>query len=303
MVVYASRHAHSSVEKGARLAGFTHVRLVDVDGAFAAKPDSLQDAVCQDIRSGLVPAAVVSALGTTGTTAVDPIASIGEIANRHRAWHHVDAAYAGGAMVCEEFRHHLHGVETAHSFTFNPHKWLATNLDCSVLWVGDRDPLNSAMGIDPPYLQNEASASGQVIDYRNWGISLGRPFRALKLWFVLRGLGAEGLRRIIRLHTQLAGELSQRIDAHPNLRRIAPTPFGLVSFVHTDGHSATRALAEAVNASGRFHVTVSQVDDHPYIRVAIGSIWTTRQHVESLWELIRAGVAPAKSAAEQGHQR
>ena len=287
MVVYASSHAHSSVEKGARLAGIRRVRLLDVDRDFALNPEALARAVSQDLNKGLFPAAVISALGTTGTTAIDPVHRVGDIAAHHQIWHHVDAAYAGSAMICEEFRHHLDGVELVDSYTFNPHKWLATNLDCSVLWVADRRPLIEAMRIEPPYLRNDASDSGQVIDYRNWDISLGRPFRALKLWFVLRAQGAEGLRTLIRRHTHWASCLSERIDDHPRLQRIAPTPFALVSFIHTDGDAATRTLASAINDSGRFFVTVSEIEGRPYIRIAIGSIWTTRQHIDLLWEFIR----------------
>ena len=286
MVVYASSQAHSSVEKGARLAGFGHVRLIDVDDEFALRPQSLVEAVSQDLAGGLSPAAAVSALGTTGTTAVDPVRGVGEVAARCGMWHHVDAAYAGSAMVCEEFRHHLAGVELVDSYTFNPHKWFATNLDCSVLWVADRVPLIDAMSIDPPYLRNEATDSGRVIDYRNWDLSLGRPFRALKLWFVIRALGAEGLRATIRRHTQWARDLSERIDGHLCLRRIAPTPFALVSFVHTAGDAATRALATAVNDTGRYFVTVSEIEGRPYIRVAIGSTLTAQHHVDSFWQFI-----------------
>ena len=286
MVAYFSRQAHSSVEKGARLAGFRNVRLLDVGGDFALLPEALATAVLQDLQAGLTPAVAVSALGTTGTTAVDPLRIVGETARQHRMWHHVDAAYAGSAMVCEEFRHHLDGIELVDSYTFNPHKWLATNMDCSVLWVADRTPLIDAMSIDPPYLRNHASDSGTVIDYRNWDVSLGRPFRALKLWFVLRTAGAEGLRNHIRLNIRWARDLSERIDNHPSLRRIAPTAFALVSFVHSDGDAATRALASAVNDSGRFYVTVSEIDGRAYVRVAIGSTWTTEQDVNSLWQFI-----------------
>ena len=299
MAVYASSHAHSSIEKGARLAGIPRVRRLDVDRDFSVRPEALDKAISQDLEQGLAPAAVISALGTTGTTAVDPVRGIGELAAQHQLWHHVDAAYAGSAMVCEEFRHHLDGVELADSYTFNPHKWLATNIDCSVLWVADRKPLNDAMGIEPPYLRNDASDSGQVIDYRNWDISLGRPFRALKLWFVLRSLGAEGLRSLIRLHTQWASDLSERIDNHPRLRRIAPTPFALVSFIHTGGDASTRALAAAINDSNRFFATVSEIEGHPYIRISIGSTWTMRHHVDSLWELIRESTGAMEEASER----
>lgn len=190
-------------------------------------------------------------------------------------------------------------MELVDSYTFNPHKWLATTIDYSVLWVADRAPLIDAMSIDPPCLRNGASDSGEVIDYRDWDISPGRPFRALKLWFVLRSLGADGLRNHVRLHSRWARELSERIDSHPSLRRIAPTPFALVSFVHCDGDAATRALASAVNDSGRFFVTVSELDGRPYVRVATGSTWTTRRDVDSLWQFIDEWTKIVNNPTEQ----
>ena len=192
MVAYTSSHAHSSIEKGARMAGFGHIRLLETDREFAARPEALAEAVDADRRAGLAPAFVCSAVGTTGTTGVDPVRRMGEIARAEQMWHHVDAAYAGSAMICEEFRHHQDGLELVDSYVFNPHKWLATNLDCSVMWVADRRPLIAALSVLPPYLHNDASESGQVIDYRDWHGPLGRPFRALKLWFraaLLRGGG------------------------------------------------------------------------------------------------------------------
>ena len=185
-----------------------------------------------------------SAVGTTGTTGVDPVRRFGEIARAEQMWHHVDAAYAGSAMICEEFRHHQDGLELVDSYTFNPHKWLATNLDCSVMWVADRRPLIAALSVLPPYLRDEASESGQVIDYRDWHGPLGRPFRALKLWFVLRCFGAQGLREMIRTHVAWARDLTERIDAHPRLATIAPTPFALVCFAHAQGDEATDDLVD-----------------------------------------------------------
>jgi RimJ/RimL family protein N-acetyltransferase len=198
---------------------------------------------------------VCSAVGTTGTTAVDPVRRIGEVARRHGMWHHVDAAYAGSAMICEEFRHHQDGLELVDSYVFNPHKWLFTNFDASVFYVADRTPLIETLSILPPYLQNRATESGAVIDYRDWHVPLGRRFRALKLWFVLRQYGAEGLRHHIRAHVAMARHLEQRILDHPRLETVAPTPFALVSFAHVDGDEATSRIAEAVNASGHSYVT------------------------------------------------
>jgi len=288
MVAYTSSQAHSSLEKGAKLTGFGHIRLLDVDAEFAARPEALTGAIEADRRDGLIPAFLGSNVGTTGTAGVDPLRALGGIARAEQIWHHVDAAYGGSAMICEEFRHHHDGLELVDSYTFNPHKWLATNLECSVMWVADRRPLIDTLSVTPPYLRNPASESGLVIDYRDWHGPLGRPFRALKLWFVLRGFGAEGLRRMIRNHVGWARELAERVDDHPRLERIAPVHFALVSFVHRDGDAATGALAEAINADGRFYVTTSEIDGRRFVRISVGSTWTTADDVEALWDLIEA---------------
>ncbi len=288
MAAYASSQAHSSFEKGARMAGFGRIRLLDTDDGFSLRPDALVEAVVADRQAGWTPAFVCSSVGTTGTTAVDPVRRVGQLAASENIWHHVDAAYAGSAMICEEFRQHQDGLELVDSYTFNPHKWLATNMGCSVLWVADRGPLVDALSVTAPYLQNEASASGGVIDYRDWQIQLGRPFSSLKLWFVLRSFGAEGLRKMIRSHVEWARWIAQMIDDHSNLELIAPVPFGLVPFAHTGGESATDALLAAINADGRFHTTGSQIEGRRYIRISVGSIWTTQAHIKALWELIAA---------------
>ena len=286
MVAYTSNQAHSSLEKGARMTGFGHFRLLDVDSEFAARPAALVEAIETDRRAGLVPAFLGSNVGTTGTAAVDPVRNLGEIARTEQMWHHVDAAYGGSAMICEEFRHHHDGLDLVDSYTFNPHKWLATNLECSVMWIADRRPLLETLRVVPPYLRNPASESGQVIDYRDWHGPLGRPFRALKLWFVLRGFGAEGLRRMIRNHVGWARTLADRVDGHPRLERIAPVHFALVSFVHLDGDAATDALTETINAAGRFYVTASEIDGRRFVRISVGSTWTTQDDIDSLWDLI-----------------
>ena len=288
MVAYTSNQAHSSLEKGARMTGFGHFRLLDIDSAFAARHAALVEAIDADRRAGLVPAFLGSNVGTTGTAAVDPLRSLGEVARAEQMWHHVDAAYGGSAMICEEFRHHHDGLELVDSYTFNPHKWLATNLECSVMWVADRRPLIDTLSVLPPYLRNPASDSGQVIDYRDWHAPLGRPFRALKLWFVLRSFGAEGLRRMIRSHVGWARTLADRVDDHPGLERIAPVHFALVSFVHLDGDAATDSLAADINADGRFYVTPSEIDGRRFLRISVGSTWTTRDDVDALWDLIEA---------------
>ena len=201
-------------------------------------------------------------------------------------WHHVDAAYAGNTMICEEFRVHIPDLGRVDSYTFNPHKWMMVNFDCNVLWLADRRPLIDALSILPPYLRNAASETGAVIDYRDWHVPLGRRFRALKLWWVIRSYGAEGIRALIRHHVALAGRLAERIEADNRFELFAPHPFGLVCFVHRDGNAETRALADALNDSGSVAVTPSEIDGTAFIRISIGQTRTTTEHVEHLWDLI-----------------
>ena len=286
MVAYASQQAHSSIEKGAVVAGYGHVRLVEVDERFGMDPAALAAAMTADAGAGLLPTFVASAVGTTGTTAVDPLGAIGEVARRHGAWHHVDAAYAGTAMMCPEFRVHQPRLDLADSYTFNPHKWMFTNFDCNVFWVADRSPLIETMSILPPYLRNAASQEGAVIDYRDWHVPLGRRFRALKLWFVLRSYGVEGIQHHVREHVRLAQDLAQRVEGHARLDLIAPVPFALVCFSHRDGNEATDRLAAAINASGHSYVTPSTVAGTRFIRVSIGQTHTEERHVDRLWKLI-----------------
>jgi aromatic-L-amino-acid decarboxylase len=288
-VAYASQQANSSIEKGANVAGYEHLRLIDVDEEYAMSVDALEEAIRADIAAGLTPAFVCSAVGTTGTTAVDPVRGVGEVARRHGMWHHVDAAYAGTAMICPEFRHHQDGLELVDSYTFNPHKWMFTNFDCNVFYVADRTPLIDTMNIVPPYLRNQASDSGVVIDYRDWHVPLGRRFRALKLWFVLRSYGAEGIRHHVRNHVAMAKSLAERLSADERFELIAPVPFGLVSFRHVDGNPATDALAEHINTSGASYVTPSTIDGLRFIRVSVGQTHTEQRHVDALWALIDGG--------------
>ncbi len=286
MVAYASAQAHSSIEKGARVAGFGHVRLIEGDADHALRPDLLRAAIAADREAGLVPAFLCGAVGTTGTTAIDPIDELGVLADEASLWFHVDAAYAGAAMICEEFRHHQAGLEHADSYTWNAHKWLATNFDCSILWVADRRPLVDTLSIVPPYLQNAATDSGEVIDYRDWHVPLGRRFRALKLWWVLRSFGVEGLQARIRADVDRARRLADWIAAQPQLELVAPTPFALVSFAHVDGDAATRALVEAIDEAGDCYVLGSVVDGRAFVRVSIGSTWTEDRHVDLLRDRI-----------------
>jgi aromatic-L-amino-acid decarboxylase len=261
---------------------------VPVDDRYAMDPGALRAAVEQDVAAGLVPTFVGSTVGTTGTTALDPLPAVSAVAREVGAWHHVDAAYAGTAMVCPELRWMQQGLDLVDSYTTNPHKWLFTNFDCNAFWVSDRRPLLDALSITPPYLRNAASDSGAVIDYRDWHVPLGRRFRALKLWFVLRAYGAEGLRHHIREHVRLAHGLAARLEADPRFELVAPAPLALVSLRCTAGDEATSALAAAVNASGHSVVTVSVLDGRPFIRVSIGATLTQPQHVDRLWRLLDA---------------
>jgi len=286
MVIYVSDQAHSSIEKGCTIAGIGHCRKIETDSEFAMNIASLEARVANDVAAGLMPTAVVSAVGTTATTAVDPIRAIDAIAKQYKMWHHVDAAYAGTAMVCPEFRHLQDGVELVDSYTFNPHKWMMVNFDCNVLWVADRAPLIDTMSILPPYLRNEVSDTGLVVDYRDWHVPLGRRFRALKLWWVIRSYGVNGIRSLVRRHVRLAKEFATWIDADKRFELFAAHPFSLVCFSHVEGDDATKRLAAALNASGKVAVTPSVIDDRSFIRVSIGQTHTGEAHVKRLQALI-----------------
>ena len=286
LVAYGSEQAHSSIEKGARIAGFRHIRSIETDASFAMDVDALNKQIEEDLASGLVPTWICSAVGTTSTTAMDPIRPIAAIAKTHDMWHHADAAYAGSAMICPEFRHLQDGVELVDSYTFNPHKWLLTNFDCSVFWVGNREKLIDAMSILPAYLKNESSGNPDAIDYRDWHVPLGRRFRALKLWFVLRSYGAEKLRDFVRSHVDWAKELEKQLVEDNRFEIVAPRTLALVCFRHLGGNEATKSLANAINTSGAAYLTPSVIDDTDFIRVSIGSTWTEQRHVDALWELI-----------------
>lgn len=297
--VYSSPQAHSSVEKAVRVAGVgaDNLRLVDVDpGTLAMRADLLAEHIAADVAAGAVPALVVAAVGTTSTTAVDPTAAIADVCAEHRVWLHVDAAYAGVAAVAAELRWLHDGVDRADSYCTNPHKWLLTNFDCDTFWVADRAALVGALSVLPEYLRNAATESGAVVDYRDWQVPLGRRFRALKLWFVLRWYGAEGLRAHVRGHVALAQELAGWVHEDPRFEVVAPHPLSLVCFrLLVEGGEggdpdATDALNEELltrlNASGRLYLTHTRVRGSYALRVAIGATATERRHVEAAWREI-----------------
>ena len=292
--VYTSAQAHSSVEKACRVLGPQMVvRLVPTDDALRMDASALRAMVEEDVHAeGVVPACVVATLGTTATCAVDPIDVIGAIANEHGLWAHVDAAYMGAQLILEDQRHHMAGVERFDSFTMNPHKWLLVNFDCSALWLAPeaRRDLVGTMSITPEYLRTSASESGAVIDYRDWHVPLGRRFRALKLWMVLRQYGIAGLRSFIRNHLEWAREFASWVEEDERFELAFPVESGLVCFAHADGDDATRALMERVNATGRFFLTHCVVpvrgEERYLIRMALGNERTKREHVRGVWDVL-----------------
>ena len=290
LAAYASTEAHSSIEKAARIAGIgsENLRKIPTDGRFAMRPDALEEAISRDREAGKVPFFVCATVGTTATNAIDPVREIGRIARAHGLWLHVDAAMSGSAAVCPEFRHIHDGLELADSYCFNPHKWLFTNFDCDCFFVADRNALVSALAILPEYLRNPATESGAVIDFRDWQVPLGRRFRSLKLWFVIRHYGVEGLRHHVRRHVALAQEFARWVEADGRFELAAPAPLNLVCFRHRSGDGATRAVLERVNASGRAFLTHARAGGRLALRLCVGQTWTEERHVRAVWDLIRS---------------
>lgn len=296
--VYASSQTHSSLEKAARVAGVgsDQVRIVDVDPTtLAMDPRALRDRIAADLADGARPTLVCATVGTTSTTSIDPVRDIGVVCREYGVWLHVDAAYAGTAAVCPELSWINDGVaEHADSYVTDPHKWLLTNFDCSVLWVADRSPLLGALSILPEYLRNAASSAGEVIDYRDWQVPLGRRFRALKLWSVIRWYGARGLREHIRHSIRLARELAELAGDHPGFTVLEPNPLGLVCLVPEfgdvpteDAERATELVLRRLNDSGELYLTHTRAHGRTVLRVAVGAPSTERRHVLRAWELLR----------------
>jgi aromatic-L-amino-acid decarboxylase len=294
LMVYASTEAHSSVDKAVKLAGYglDHLRHVPTDAAFALRPEELDRLIAADRASGLVPACVVASIGTTSSTAVDPLPEIAAICRRHGAWLHVDAAYAGTAALVPELRASFAGVDSADSFVFNPHKWMLTNFDCTAYYVRDTSALLQTFQATPEFLKT--AHDHLVVNYRDWGIQLGRRFRALKLWFVIRSYGVDGLRAMIREHVALAREFSAWVAAREDFEVMAPVPFGLVCFrFHPAGASeeeldhVNRRLLERVNATRRFYLTHTRLGGRYVIRLVVGQRNTKREHVEAVWREIQ----------------
>ena len=298
LVVYTTSQAHSSVEKAALLAGFgrANLRLVPVDETLAMRPDALASMLDADRRAGLRPCAIVATSGTTATTAFDPLAAIVRVAQDYGVWVHVDAAMAGAAMMLPECRSLWEGVEGADSLVFNPHKWLGVTFDCSLYYVRDVQHLVRVMSTNPSYLQT--TADGSVNNYRDWGLPLGRRFRALKLWMHLRAYGADALRARLRRDIAHARWFAAQVDATEHWRRVAPVPLQTVCVRHeppglsagaTDAHNL--AWVEAINRGGEALLTPAKVHDAWLVRVSIGAEATEFHHVEALWRSMRAAAA------------
>jgi aromatic-L-amino-acid decarboxylase len=295
LVAYASTQTHSSLEKAAMIAGIgtENLRLIAVDENFAMRADALAQQIEADKQAGKIPCFVCATVGTTSSNAMDPIEAVGEVCRRHDLWLHVDAAMSGTAMLCPEFRHLQRGVELADSYNFNPHKWMFTNFDCNCFWVADRKSLIRTLSILPEYLRNQATESGAVIDYRDWHIQLGRRFRSLKLWFVIRHYGVEGLQHHIREHVRLAQEFAGWVREDDRFELAAPAPVNLVSFRHKSGDTVNQRIMDCLNRSGDLFLTHTKLNGKLTLRLCIGQTHTQARHVERAWKRIQQEAARA----------
>jgi aromatic-L-amino-acid decarboxylase len=290
LVAYCSTQTHSSVEKAAKIAGLgaANLRAIAVDEKFALRPDQLARQIAQDKSAGLVPCFVCATVGTTSSNAIDPVPEIAHVCRQHGIWLHVDAAMSGTAALCPEFRHIHAGVELADSYCFNPHKWMFTNFDCDVFYVADRKALIQTLSVLPEYLRNQATESGAVIDYRDWQIPLGRRFRALKLWFVLRHYGSEGLQHHIRQHVALAQQFAGWVQNDSRFELAAPAPLNLICFRHKGGDAANQSLMERLNRSGDLYLTHTKLNHRFTLRMSVGQTNMQPRHVQNAWKRIQA---------------
>jgi aromatic-L-amino-acid decarboxylase len=289
LVAYTSSQAHSSIEKAVQIAGLgrANLRLIDVDESFAMRPEALALQVETDRRAGLVPCFVCATVGTTSSNAIDPVVEIGRICREQKLWLHVDAAMSGTAALCPELRRIHRGLEWADSYCFNPHKWMFTNFDCDCFYVADRSALIQTLSVLPEYLRNQATASGAVIDYRDWQIPLGRRFRSLKLWFVIRHYGVEGLQYHIRRHVALAQQFAEWVGNDERFELAAPAPLNLICFRHKGGDDANQTLLERLNQSGDLYLTHTRLTDRLTLRFCVGQTNTEARHVEKAWKRIQ----------------
>lgn len=298
--VYCSKETHSSIEKAVKIAGLGSDNLVylPTDDALALDPSALEAAIAADVAAGYQPLCVVAVIGTTGTTAVDPLSAIADICQRHQLWLHVDAAFAGVALLLPEYAHLLEGMEQVDSFVTNAHKWLFTNFDCSLYYVKDKEALLRTFEILPEYLKT--ASRGKVNDYRDWGIPLGRRFRALKLWMVLRTYGLEGLRQKMRQHIALARLFETWVTAHPDFEVLAPVSFCLVCFRYaptgaTELNALNARLLEALNKSGQVYLTHTKIQGQYALRLVVAQTYVQQHHVERVWALVQEVATKAKA--------
>lgn len=293
--VYCSSETHSSIDKAVKIAGFGQENLVKVkvDDAFRMDPVALEEAIIRDVKSGLKPVCIVATIGTTGSTAIDPLEQIATIAEKHGIWLHVDAAFAGTALLLEEFRWMIKGIEKVDSFVFNPHKWMFTNFDCSAYFVKDKDVLINTFSVNPEYLRTKSS--GMVNDYRDWGIPLGRRFRALKLWFVIRSFGVNGLQEKIRTHIAIAEKLETWINADENFEMVTPRTLNLLCFRFKPSNiddldilnEINEQLKDMLNTSGKIYLSHTKLNGKYTLRMVTAQTNVTEEHVIKAWELIR----------------
>ncbi len=289
LVAYVSSQTHSSLEKAIKMAGIgsENLRLVGVDEQFAMQPELLEKQIQKDRTEGFQPFFVCATIGTTSSNAIDPVREIGEICQKENCWMHVDAAMAGTAMLCPEFRHFKDGVELADSYCFNPHKWMFTNFDCDVFWVANRNELIHTFSILPEYLKNKATESGAVFDYRDWHVQLGRRFRSLKLWFVIRHYGIEGLQFHIRKHVEMAQNFAGWVKESNDFELVLDPPLNLVCFRHKSNDEFNMKLMNAVNEAGKAFFTHTKLTSQVVLRMSIGQTHTEEKHVKDTWDLIQ----------------
>jgi aromatic-L-amino-acid decarboxylase len=289
LVAYISEQTHSSLEKAIKIVGIgkNNLRLIGVDENLAMRTDLLEVAILKDLAEGLIPFFVCATVGTTSTNAMDPLTEIGVICQKYQLWMHIDAAMSGTAAICPEYRFILNGVELADSFSFNPHKWMFTNFDCNCFFVADRTVLIKTLSILPEYLKNQATENGAVIDYRDWHIQLGRRFRSLKLWFVIRHYGVSGLRFHISEHVRIAQEFAEWVRSSDDFNLVAPAPLNLVCFAHKNGNDFNRKLLETINKEGKMYFTHTIIKGQFVLRMCIGQTHTKSEHVRQAWETIQ----------------
>ena len=288
LVAYVSTQTHSSVEKAVKIAGIgsEQLRAIPVDVRFSMRSEALEQQIQADQAAGFQPFFVCATIGTTSSGAVDPVAEIGAICRKYGLWLHVDAANAGTATICPEFRMLNSGVDQADSYGFNPHKWMLTTFDCNCFYVTDRASLINTLSITPEFLRNQATESGAVIDYRDWHIPLGRRFRALKLWFVIRHYGVEGLQAHIRYQVHLAQAFASWVEQDERFELVTPPSLNLVCFRLKGSDAPNQKLMEQLNASGRLYLTHTRLGNRLTLRFCIGQPATQLSHVEQAWKQI-----------------